>query len=91
MSTTTTVANDPSTWLLAAAALLGVLGVIWLLARGARVAGLASGGPGRRLAVREVAALDPRRRLVLVGVDGREVLILTGGPGGDTIVGWLPP
>jgi len=79
-----------STWALAAAALLGVLGALWLLARGARLAGLApAAGGNRRIAVREVAALDARRRLLLVRVDGREVLLLTGG-GADTVVGWLP-
>lgn len=45
--------------------------------------------PGRRLAVIEAAALDPRRRLVLARCDGREVLLLLGGPT-DTVVGWLP-
>lgn len=78
-----------STWLLAAAALAGVLSLLWLLARGARFAGLAAGGAGRRLAVQEVAALDARRRLVLVRVDGRDLLLLTGG-GQDAVVGWLP-
>ncbi len=78
-----------STWLLAAAALAGVLGLLWLLARGARLAGLAPAAGGKRLAVQEVTALDARRRLVLVRVDGREVLILTGGAQ-DAVVGWLP-
>lgn len=45
--------------------------------------------PGRRLAVVEAAAVDPRRRLVLARCDGREVLLLVGGPT-DTVVGWLP-
>ncbi len=35
------------------------------------------------------AAIDPRRRLVLARCDGREVLLLVGGPT-DTVVGWLP-
>jgi flagellar protein FliO/FliZ len=46
--------------------------------------------PGRRLAVIEASAIDPRRRLVLARCDGREVLLLIGGPT-DTVVGWLPP
>jgi flagellar protein FliO/FliZ len=45
--------------------------------------------PGRRLAVIEAAAIDPRRRLVLARCDGREVLLLVGGTT-DQVVGWLP-
>jgi len=78
-----------STLLLSAGALLGILGLLWLLARGARFAGLAQGGPGKRMSVQESAALDARRRLILVRVDGREVLLLTGGTQ-DSVVGWLP-
>ena len=78
-----------STWLLAAAALAGVLALLWLLARGARLAGLAPSAAGKRMAVQEITALDSRRRLVLVRVDGRDVLILTGGTQ-DAVVGWLP-
>ena len=33
-----------------------------------------------RLAVCETLALDQRRRLVLISLDGRELLLLTGGP-----------
>ncbi|MFT8246725.1 flagellar biosynthetic protein FliO [Roseomonas sp. BN140053] len=78
----------PSTWLLSIAGLAVVLGALWLLARGARAAGLAPGAAGRRLALQESTAIDTRRRLHLVRVDGREVLILTGG-GQDAVVGWL--
>ncbi|MFC0408513.1 flagellar biosynthetic protein FliO [Roseomonas elaeocarpi] len=78
-----------STLLLSAGALLGILGLLWLLARGARFAGLAQGGPGKRIAIQESAVLDTRRRLILVRVDGREVLLLTGGTQ-DSVVGWLP-
>ncbi|GGC61653.1 hypothetical protein GCM10011504_44850 [Siccirubricoccus deserti] len=76
-------------WLQAAAALAVVLLLIWLTGRAFRAGG---GAPrtGRRLAVQEVLALDPRRRLLLLRCDGREVLLLTGG-GQDTVVGWLPP
>ena len=78
--------KDPYKCLLVArvAALL----LLWLLARGARLTGLAAPS-GKRLGVQEVLALDTRRRLVLLRVDGREVLLLTGGPQ-DSVLGWLP-
>jgi flagellar protein FliO/FliZ len=78
-------------WLTAALALAGVLGVALLLARGARAAALALPGTAgsRRLVLEESLALDPRRRLLLLRCDGRFVLLLTG-PGGDSLVGWLP-
>ncbi|MCF4166569.1 flagellar biosynthetic protein FliO [Zavarzinia compransoris] len=41
---------------------------------------------GKRLAVIESLALDPRRRLVLVRRDGEEHLLLLG-PAGDIVVG----
>jgi flagellar protein FliO/FliZ len=86
--------TDALTWLTAALALAGVLAVALLLARGVRAAGLAprlgTGGAGRRLALEESLALDPRRRLLLLRCDGQRVLLLTG-PGGDFLVGWLPP
>ena len=44
---------------------------------------------GRRLQIDEILALDTKRRLVLVKCDGREALLLTGGPG-DLLLGWLP-
>ena len=64
-------------------ALLFVLGLIGLCAWGARRFGMtprATGGSGRarRLAVLEVAAVDAKRRLVLVRRDDREHLILLG-------------
>jgi flagellar protein FliO/FliZ len=77
-----------SPWLPALAALGAVLLLLWLLARGARLTGLAAPS-GKRLGVQEVLALDTRRRLVLLRVDGREVLLLTGGPQ-DSVLGWLP-
>jgi len=80
-----------TTWPFAIGALLGVLGLIVLLARGARRLGLGGVGPrpGRRLAMQEVLPIDARRRLLLVRCDGREVLLLTGG-GQDLALGWLP-
>lgn len=41
-----------------------------------------------RLAVIQCLALDPRRRLLLVRCDGRDLLLLTGGPQ-DVPLGWL--
>lgn len=76
-----------ATWLLAAAALAGILALLLLLARGARRFGLAPAGTGR-LSVQAVLPLDSRRRLVLIRCDGREALLLTGGPQ-DVVVGWL--
>jgi len=66
-------------------ALLFVLGLIGALAWAVRRFGLrgmgamvTGGGRGRRLAVVEMATLDPRRRLVLVRRDGVEHLLLLG-------------
>lgn len=39
----------------------------------------------RRLKISETLMIDPRRRLVLVRLDGREHLLLLG-PGGDIVV-----
>lgn len=78
-----------ATWGPAAGALAAVVAGLLLLARGARLAGLAPAArPGRRLRVEETLALDPRRRLLLVRCDGRELLLLTGGAQ-DQVVGWL--
>lgn len=79
---------EPGDWLQAAGALAAVVVLIWLIARGLRAGGLVP-REGRRLAVREVLALDPRRRLLLLRCDGREVLVLTGGAQ-DAVLGWLP-
>jgi len=78
-----------STALGALAALVAVLAALWLAVR---LAERLQPRPraGRRLAVAEMLALDSRRRLTLARVDGREVLLLTGGPQ-DLVVGWLPP
>jgi flagellar protein FliO/FliZ len=80
--------GDPATWLTAALALLGVLGLAVLFARGARLAGLGPTAAGRRLALTGTLALDARRRILLVRCDGREVLLLTGG-GRDVVLGWI--
>lgn len=79
--------------LTAIAALIAVLGLIWVAARLARVSGIglrrATGGRGRLLAVEESLALDQRRRLLLLRCEDRRVLVLTGGT--DVVLGWLPP
>lgn len=77
-----------SNLLVGLAALAAVLGLILLSGRGARALLARRPQVGRRLALRETIALDPRRRLLLVACDGREALLLTGGPT-DLVVGWL--
>ena len=81
-----------TTLLSAGAALAGVVGLILLAARLARRAGLSLRpvGAPTRLALREALALDARRRLHLVRCEGRDLLLLTGGPQ-DLLLGWLPP
>jgi flagellar protein FliO/FliZ len=79
-----------SSLMLAGLVLAGIVLVLLLVPRLLRLLGVDPvGRPGRRLAVLEATAIDPRRRLVLVRCDGREVLLLVG-PGNDTVVGWLP-
>jgi flagellar protein FliO/FliZ len=78
-----------------AAALLVVLGLIGLLAwlaRRWRLTGPpAARGAARRLEVVEVAALDPRRRLVLVRRDEVEHLLLLAQDGGLVIEAGIRP
>ena len=74
-------------WATVAGALALVLGLLWLVARLARRGGLAASGP-RRVRVVEATALDGRRRAVILRVDGREALVLVGGPQ-DVFAGWL--
>jgi flagellar protein FliO/FliZ len=76
--------------LLAGLVLAGICAALLLLPKVIRSFGIDPAmRPGRRIAVIEAAAIDPRRRLVLARCDGREVLLLVGGPT-DTVVGWLP-
>ncbi len=83
--------RSPATILTAFAALIFVLGLIWLAGRALRLARSATGAPaGRRLSVTDSLALSPRRRLVLVRCDGRDLLLITGGTQ-DVLLGWLPP
>jgi flagellar protein FliO/FliZ len=77
------------TWLQAAGALGAALLLAWLGARALRASPLAARS-GRRLQVQEALAIDPRRRLLLLRCDGREVLLLTGGTQ-DRVIAWLPP
>jgi flagellar protein FliO/FliZ len=73
-------------------ALAAVLGLIGLLAFAARRFGLmpgavAGGGKGRRLGVVEAMPLDGKRRLVLIRRDEREHLImLSPGDGPDLVI-----
>ncbi len=70
-------------------ALVAVLGLIWLAGRAARFGGMARRpATGGLLSVRDVLALDARRRLYLIKCDERRVLLLTGGAH-DVVVGWL--
>jgi flagellar protein FliO/FliZ len=62
------------------ASLAAVLGLIWLAARLARSGGFARNPQGGRVRLVQTMALDARRRVVLIAVDGREILLLTGGP-----------
>ena len=80
---------NPVSLLTAAAALVVVLGLIWLAGRAARFGGMAQRpATGRLLAIEDVIALDTRRRLYLVKCEDRRVLLLTGGAH-DVAVGWL--
>lgn len=73
----------------ALAALLGVVALVLLAGRAARLTRFARVAPGRRLSIQETIALDRTRRLVLVRCDGRDVLLLTGAAT-DTVLAWLP-
>ena len=75
--------------LTAFAALVAVLGLIWLAGRVARFGSVARRpAGGGALAVQDVLALDTRRRLHLIKCNERHVLLLTGGAQ-DVVVGWL--
>lgn len=75
----------------AVAALLVVLGLIWVGAYALRAARQGvPGTTGHKLAIHAVLALDPRRRIYLIACEDRRVLLLTGG-GADVVLGWLPP
>lgn len=83
---------DPSLGLKALLALGAVVLLAFAALRALRAVttGAASPGGRRRLAVQEVLPLDPKRRLVLVRCDGRDLLLLTGGTA-EVSLGWVPP
>jgi flagellar protein FliO/FliZ len=66
--------------LLALAVVAGIFIVKSYISGTSPTAAIFGPGPERRLAVVEQAALDSRRRLVLLRRDGVEHLIMTGGP-----------
>jgi flagellar protein FliO/FliZ len=78
------------------AALAAVLGIILLAGQIVRRTGLgrqlapirAEGGP--RLMVLDTLTLDRARRLHVIRWEGRDLVLLTGGPA-DQVVGWVPP
>lgn len=76
----------------ALAALAAVLLLAWGGARLLRRTPLAGAAPraGRRLRLEETLAIDPRRRLLLLSCDGREMLVLAGGAAPEVMLGWLP-
>ncbi|MDB5315531.1 MAG: hypothetical protein JWO26_3160 [Rhodospirillales bacterium] len=80
---------DMTQWIWAAGALIAMVAVLLLLGRAARLTGLAPRGGGQRLRIEESLALDARRRVTLLRVDGRAMVLLTGG-GTDVCLGWLP-
>ena len=75
------------------AALALVVGLVLLGARGIRSGRLSRLGlpvpPTQRLVLHDSLTLDRARRLVVIGCDGRDLVLLTGG-GSDMVVGWLP-
>lgn len=79
-----------SNLLLGLAALAAVLVLVLASGRMARVVLARRPQAGRRLALRETLALDPRRKLLLIACDEGEALLLTGGPA-DLVVGWIAP
>ena len=80
----------PASLLSALAALIFVVCLIWLAGRALRLARSATGAPaGKRLCVIDSLALSPRRRLLLISCDGRDLLLLTGGAQ-DVMLGWIP-
>lgn len=73
---------DPATALGALTALAAVLALVLLSARLLRrfAPGAVPSSASRRLKLIEVLPLDTRRRLLLLSCDGRQILLLTGGP-----------
>ena len=74
----------------AVAALAAVLVLILVAGRLAKLTRFARprGAGAARMTIQDSLVLDPRRRLLLVQCDGRNLLLLTGPQ--DQVVGWLP-
>jgi flagellar protein FliO/FliZ len=76
------------------AALAAVLGLIFAAARIVRNAGLGrrslstDTGGSTRLMVVDTLRLDRTRRLQVIRWEGRDLMLLTGGPG-DHVIGWV--
>jgi len=81
--------HETTPWIWAAGALIAMVALLLLLGRAARMTGLAPRAGGQRLRIEESLALDARRRLTLVRVDGRAMVLLTGGAT-DLCLGWVP-
>ena len=77
--------------LIGLAALAAVLALVLLSGRAARALLAQRPQAGRRLALRETLALDPRRRLVLVACDGREALLAVPNLVESAYVRFYPP
>ncbi|MGB3273873.1 MAG: flagellar biosynthetic protein FliO, partial [Xanthobacteraceae bacterium] len=75
--------QTPVTFIVAFVIVLALIGLVtWLIRRfaGNRLGGSAARGRMPRLAVIDAAAVDGRRRLVLVRRDNVEHLLMIGGP-----------
>lgn len=72
------------------AALIVVLGCIWLAARLARMRQWARPRPHTaQISVQSCAAIDARRRAIVIRWNGQDFLVMTG-PGGDVLLGSHP-
>ncbi len=74
------------------AALAAVIVMILLARFGTRLVGLVPrrSPTGSALSLDASLSIDPRRRVSLIGCQGHQLLLLTGGPT-DVVLGWLPP
>lgn len=73
-----------------AAALIVVLGCVWLAARIARMRQWARSRPhAEQISVQSHATIDPRRRAIVIRWNGQAFLVMTG-PAGDILLGSHP-
>lgn len=74
------------------AALTAVIIMILLIRFGSRFIGVIPRRPATHgiLTLEASLSLDPKRRVNLIGCQGRQLLLLTGG-NSDLFLGWLPP